>query len=300
MFCYKCGAQLEEGTKFCCKCGAAIEDNLQADVGKNENKKKKKSKILIVGLLLLMAGSILYHIFGAGYSKTLKAYVKFAKEYDIEDDAEHSYELGLDAVDFPYLIVTSFDEDENFKENALYTYQKGKVVKIDDWDSCLTAYSDGIVTVQDTTYQIKKGKMQKIYQNTNDERRLYCDSEEETFQRDELNTSSYKTTLKEYAKKWYQNQDVDLELLDYISELRGVGYQNAFLSFTISNSCYSSYNPKKEYLYSAQDLEDFVHSLIKKSAKKQDSFMQALYDYRYSVINSKSEKGDSDNSAWWS
>ena len=82
MFCYKCGAQLEEGTKFCCKCGAAIEDNLQADVGKNENKKKKKSKILIVGLLLLMAGSILYHIFGAGYSKTLKAYVKFAKEYE--------------------------------------------------------------------------------------------------------------------------------------------------------------------------------------------------------------------------
>ncbi len=324
MFCNKCGTQLEEGLKFCYKCGTPVKQDLESVTEKNDkehvksladhvsleeqthpkklsqtkkkhNKKKFSLKVLMACLLIMVvgAGTLLYQMFGTGFSKTLKAYVKFAKEYDKKDKATHSYVVGLDASNHPYLIVNSYDDDENemmFKSSVLYTYKKGKVMKLKDWNTDSIAYSDGIIIIYNPEgnngYQINDGEMQKIYGEKGDELTLYCGSEKTTFDTENMDVEAYRSKLKDCAKEWYKYQDVDVELLDYVSELGDVNYKNAFLSFPISRS------DGRSYIYSAKDLEGFVDILRKKSAKTQDSFMQATYDYHYGTMNEQSEEDD--------
>ncbi|WP_282924052.1 zinc-ribbon domain-containing protein [Mediterraneibacter massiliensis] len=90
MFCKNCGAQLNEGVKFCSKCGAPAaggDNSGQQDDSNTRAQAAKKPPYLAIGaivlgvIVLLLAGKFL---FGRGYVKPLKAFVKGIEQEDGE------------------------------------------------------------------------------------------------------------------------------------------------------------------------------------------------------------------------
>ena len=97
MFCKNCGAPLKEGAKFCSKCGTPVSINASGAVGgKNEkytegrtsySQTQKRLPYLAIGVIVLgviVLAVVGKFVFGRGYVKPVKAFVKGIEQEDGE------------------------------------------------------------------------------------------------------------------------------------------------------------------------------------------------------------------------
>lgn len=97
MFCKNCGAPLKEGAKFCSKCGTPVSVDASGAVGgKNVNYREggtsspqtqKRPPYLAIGVIVLgviVLAVVGKFVFGRGYVKPVKAFVKGIEQEDGE------------------------------------------------------------------------------------------------------------------------------------------------------------------------------------------------------------------------
>ena len=98
MYCTKCGAELQEGTKFCIHCGNSIaRDTVESGAGKTPKVKSGNRKWLIVGAvafigIVISAVVLLSRGFGAGLSSPEEAFEAYLNGY-----SKHDFDLMLRA-----------------------------------------------------------------------------------------------------------------------------------------------------------------------------------------------------------